>query len=135
VKFKFYIHIPIPIVVTLLILCSCESFLDIKVGILWNDDPHVNIADSVYLGILQGKWDSESGFDSGLLDTAEVLVSVNHCYRFSINTNDSDNYTAFIFYDSNGNGKYDEGFDEVLGYKYNYGKAGGQVDISLSAYY
>jgi len=135
VKFYFYNWFPIPILITLLILCSCESFLDIKVGILWNDDPHVSQSDSVYLGILQGKWDSESGFDCVLLDTTEVLVGVNRCYSFSINTDDSDNYTAFIFFDSNGNGKYDDGYDSVLGYKYNYGESGGDLEISLSAYY
>ncbi len=134
-KFKIYRKFLLPFTILLLILCSCETHLAIKVGVLWNDDPHVSKSDSVYLSIMLGQWDSESGFDSDILATVEVLPGVNQCYCFTIATSNSDHYTAFIYHDREGNGKYDEGHDEVLGYKYNYGKEDGELNISLSAFY
>jgi len=118
-----------------LLLLSCESLLDIEVGILWRDDTTISQAGSTYLCVLKGKWDFETGFDDDILDTVEVVPGTNGIHKFSINSGESDHFTAFIYMDNNHNGSYDEGYDDVLGYKYNYGESGRDLEISLSAYY
>lgn len=134
-KFPINRKIRIAFTCTVMCLCSCESLLDIEVGILWQDDPFFSDTGTVYLGILKGKWDSNTGFDNTVLDISEVQPGMNESCRFSVNTSKSDNFTAFIFIDIGDNGIYDDGYDTVLGYKYNYGESGGNLEISLSAYY
>jgi len=127
--------ISLTIVSMVLLLLSCESLLNIEVGILWRDDTTFSQSGSTHLCILKGKWDSETGFDDDVLETSDVVAGTNDLYKFSLSTSQADHFTAFIFVDNNGNGKYDEGYDGVLGYKYNYGESGGNLEISLSAYY
>ena len=117
------------------VLGSCESYIDIEVGILWQDDQHFNHISDAYVGILEGKWDSGTGFDGDLLDAQEVTIGTNTGHSFTISTDRSAHYTAFIFYDENDNDLYDEGYDHIAGYKYNWGESGGELDISLSAHY
>ena len=129
------VAIALALVSVVSILISCDTQLDIEVGILWRDDPFFNQTGSTYLGILKGQWDTNTGFDKSMLDTAEVVPGANRFYKFSIDVINSDHFTAFIFMDNNDNQSYDDGYDSVLGYKYNYGESGGELEISLSAYY
>ena len=96
-----------------LLLLQCESLLDIEVGILWMDDTRFSQLGSAYLCVLKGKWDFETGFDDDILDTTEVVPGTNGIHKFSINTGESDHFTALIFIDNNDNGTYDEGYNGV----------------------
>lgn len=133
-KHKIYQAILV-VLLNILLLSSCESFVDIAVGVLWQDDQHFSHSSKAYIGILAGKWDPDTGFEGDLLEAEEVTVGTNTDHSFAISADKSSHYTAFIFYDENDNAQYDEGYDPIAGYKYNWGKSGGEVDISLSAYY
>ncbi|MBT3825915.1 MAG: hypothetical protein HOF96_13165 [Candidatus Marinimicrobia bacterium] len=122
-------------VLAIMMLCSCEPEVNIEVGVLWEDDQYFNDSGSACIGILGGKWDSDTGFDGTILDTTSVRLGVNGNYKFSIIASESDNYTAFIYFEHSGNEIYDEGYDIVMGYKYNKAEPGKTVEISLSAYY
>ncbi len=89
----------------------------------------------VYLGLLKGELDSNTGIDNKVLEIYEIQRGVNGSSRFSIHTNKSDHFTAFIFVDAGDNRVYNDGHDAVLEYQYNYGESGGALEISLSAYY
>ena len=118
-----------------MLLWSCESVVNIKVAVLWEDDLHFSRSGSAHIGILQGKWDSDTGFDATVLDTGSVIIGVNSCYCFTLNASDSDNYTAFIYFEQNEEEGYDEGYDPIVGYKYNRAEPGTTLEISVSAFY
>lgn len=116
-------------------LASCESTQDLEIGLRWEDDQYLESSQKIYLSILKGVFDSNSGFDSQDLATVEVICCENQTYSFSFSSSGSSSYTAFVYIDKDGNAKYEEGYDLVCGYKYNYGNTGEPTFISLSVCY
>ena len=117
------------------LMFSCESTLDIEVGVLWQDDSRFVNSHDRYLALLEGKFDSQTGFDSEVKDQVLVLPANQETHRFSFDAGGSNNYTAFIYIDENANGSYDEGYDVVSGYKYNCVDKDARLRISVSSFY
>ena len=123
------------LVLWLSLLLACEKTQEIQVGLLWKDDAFFSHSGSRYLGLLEGEYDLTTGFDMPVLDSTPVLTGINKSYLFSISASGSRNYTAFIFIDLDSSKTYDEGYDIISGYKYNYGEPGACLNISLSSFY
>ncbi len=123
------------LLLVLLILSSCESTQEIKVGLLWRDDTHFNNTGKRYLGMVEGEYDLGTGFDGSVLEIMSVNPGENKTHLFSFSSNSSSHYTAFIFIDVDSSETYDDGYDIISGYKYNYGEPGERLNISVSAFY
>ncbi len=119
----------------LIALLGCEMDQNINVGITWLDDNHFDSDSSRYLGIVEGEFDLNTGFETTLIELAKIIPGDDATHSFSLATHSSSNYTAFVFIDMNNNDNYDEGYDLISGYKYNRGEPGECLNISVSAYY
>jgi len=114
---------------------GCETALDMHVGISWLDDDHFSSGSARYLGVVEGEFDLDSGFETTLIELAKIIPGDDTVHTFALPSNSSTNYTAFVFIDMNNNANYDEGYDVISGYKYNCVQPGECLNISVSAFY
>ncbi|MBT4034210.1 MAG: hypothetical protein HOB84_14755, partial [Candidatus Marinimicrobia bacterium] len=55
--------------------------------------------------------------------------------KFVLGSGAEGNLTAFVYLDINKNGIYEDGYDKLTGYKYNYAVSNETTSIAVSAYF
>jgi len=117
------------------VLLSCEPQVVVEVGLIWRDDAHFHRDLKAYVALLDGEWDTQTGFDGDLRASEEVVPGRNTTIQFEITDRGASSCTAFLFFDENEDLQYDEGYDTVVGYKYNSCPSGEVLRICLSGHY
>lgn len=123
------------IILVALVLTNCENPRFIEAGVHWTDDANFSVEGDWYLAVSEGCYSSCEGATVEVLDQYPISANKNGTQKFMLGSGAEGNLTAFVYYDSNGNGSYDDGYDVLTGYKYNYATAGKTTFIAVSAYY
>ncbi len=118
-----------------LVLSNCENPRYVDAGVIWTDDSYFTSEGDWYLAISDGEYSNCEGATIEVLDQFPISVNKNVTQKFVLGAGSEGNITAFVFLDTNENGIYDEGYDKLTGYKYNYAVSNETTAISVSAYY
>lgn len=118
-----------------LVLTNCENPRYVEAGVLWTDDSYFTAEGDWYLAISEGCYSNCEGATIEVLDQYQISTSSNVTQKFMLGSGAEGNLTAFVYHDSNGNGTYDDGYDKLTGYKFNYATSGETTSIAVSAYY
>ena len=118
-----------------LMLINCESPLYIEAGVNWSDDSHFNQEGDWYLALSEGCFSNCTGATINVVDQIQLSVNKPVTERFTLNSGSAGNITAFVFLDVNQNGLYDDGYDKMTGYKFNYADKGESTCIAVSAFF
>ena len=125
----------ITILATLITLMNCEMPRNIEAGVLWSDDTYFAAEGDWYLAISEGSYSNEVGAVVDVVDQMPITFGKNEVVRFDLGSGSAGNITAFVYLDRTSNGIYDDGYDLITGYKYNYSDPGETTCISVSAYF
>ncbi len=104
-------------VIILFALSSCTTGVQVNVGILWDDDSYYSRNDTWYVGIANGNHlDVWSDVMTPIV-TRQVLSGQDCEESFMLPDDDYSELTAFVFCDTNNNQVYDDGIDDLTGFK------------------
>lgn len=123
------------LIVISLCLINCESPIYIEAGVLWSDDAQFSEDGDWYLALSEGCYSNCEGATLDVIDQAPLEPNKVATNRFVLGSGSKGNVTAFVFLDTNENGIYDDGYDILTGYKYNFADTGESTAIAVSAYF
>ncbi len=129
---------PLNIVLTIftaLFIFNCEKQLYVETGVNWSDDTYFNSDGDWYLAISEGSYSIGGGAAIVVVDQLPLTRGKNTSQRFVLSSGSEGDITAFVYLDVNENGSYDDGYDKITGYKYNYSDSGETTSIAVSAFY
>jgi len=119
----------------LLIFMHCEDCQYVEAGIIWMDDIHFEKDGDWFLAVAEGCYEQCDGAIIDVLDQHHVVTNQNTIKRFVLSSTSGCNVTAFVYLDVNQNEQYDDGYDVLTGYKYNYCSMNETTPISIAAYF
>ena len=123
------------VIMAALILINCESPLYIEAGVNWSDDSYFNEEGDWYLALSEGCYSNCTGATIDVVDQVQLSVNKSVIERFTLSSGSEGNITAFVYLDVNQNGEYDDGYDKMTGYKFNYADKGESTCIAVSAFF
>jgi len=123
------------ILLTALILSNCENPRYIDAGVIWSDDSYFSSEGDWYLAVSDGCYANCEGATLDVLDQYPISVNKNVTRKFVLGSASEGNVTAFVYLDVNQNGIYDDGYDKLTGYKFNYSVDNKTTSIAVSAYF
>jgi hypothetical protein len=118
-----------------LVLSNCENPRYVDAGVIWTDDSYFSEDGDWYLAISDGCYTNCEGATIDVLDQMPIVPNKKTTQKFVLGSGAEGNLTAFVYLDSNGNGTYDDGYDKLTGYKFNYAAANETTSIAVSAYF
>jgi len=118
-----------------LVLSNCESPRYVDAGVIWSDDSYFSEEGDWYLAISDGSYSNDIGATIDVLDQLPITVNKKTTQKFVLGSGSEGNLTAFVYLDTNENGSYDDGYDKLTGYKYNYAVSNETTSIAVAAYY
>ncbi len=118
-----------------LTLFNCENPLYIEAGVIWSDDSYFSEDGDWYLALSEGSYSNTAGSIINVVDQLPLSVNKKASKHFVLDSGSEGNITAFVYLDTNNNGIYDDGYDKMTGYKYNYADKGQSTSIAVSAYF
>jgi hypothetical protein len=122
-------------IIAALSLMNCEKQLYIETGVLWSDDSYFSAEGDWYLALSEGSYSNDFGATINVVDQLPLSVGENATRRFVLGGGSTGNITAFVYLDVNGNGIYDDGYDNLTGYKFNYADDTETTSIAVYAYF
>ena len=125
----------IAIILTALVLSNCENPRYVDAGVIWTDDSYFSEEGDWYLAISDGCYSNCEGAEINVLDQYQIEANKKTTQKFVLGSGSEGNLTAFVYLDTNGNGTYDDGYDKLTGYKFNYATANETTAIAVSAYF
>ena len=123
------------IILTALIISNCENLRYVEAGVVWTDDSYFSAEGDWYLAISEGCYSNGEGATLDILDQQPISANKNVITKFVIGSGSEGNITAFVYLDVNQNGVYDDGYDQLTGYKFNYSTENETTAIAVSAYF
>jgi len=123
------------IILVVLLLTNCENSRYVDAGVIWSDDSYFSSDGDWYLAISDGSYSNDFGATIDVLDQYPISVNKNTTQKFMLGSGEEGNLTAFVYLDTNENGIYDDGYDKLTGYKYNYAVNNETTSIAVTAYY
>ncbi len=123
------------ILLTAVILSNCENPRYVEAGVTWSDDLYFSADGDWYLAISEGCYSNYDDTAINVLDQCPIPVNKNITRKFVLGSGSEGNLTAFVYLDTNGNGVYDDGYDKLTGYKFNYAVKNETTPIAVSAYF
>jgi hypothetical protein len=123
------------IILIAMVISNCENPRYVEAGVIWTDDTYFSADGDWYLAISDGCYSNCEGATLDILD--QMPISVNHktTQKFVLGSGTEGNMTAFVYLDVNNNGTYEDGYDKLTGYKYNYAVSNETTSIAVSAYF
>ncbi len=118
-----------------LFIVNCEKQLYVETGVTWNDDSYFSAEGDWYLALSEGCYSNCEGAAIDVVDQLPITTGQNSIKRFVLGSGSEGNITAFVYLDVNENGTYDDGYDKITGYKFNYSDASETTSIAVSAFY
>ena len=125
----------IAIILTALVLSNCENPRYVDAGVIWTDDSYFSEEGDWYLAISDGCYSNCEGAEINVLDQYQIEANKKTTQKFVLGSGSEGNLTAFVYLDTNGNGTYDNGYDKLTGYKFNYATTNETTAIAVSAYF
>ena len=123
------------IILIALILSNCENLRYVDAGVIWTDDLYFSEEGDWYLAISDGCYSNCEGVAIEVLDQFPISANKKTTQKFALGSGAEGNLTAFVYLDTNENGAYDDGYDRLTGYKFNYAEANETTEIAVSAYF
>ena len=123
------------ILLTAVILSNCENPRYVEAGVIWTDDSYFSEEGDWYLAVSEGCYSNSEGVAIDVLDQFPISVNKKTTQKFVLGSGAECNLTAFVYLDINENGIYDDGYDKLTGYKFNYAEANETTEIAVTAYY
>jgi len=123
------------IILSALMMSNCETPRYVEAGVIWMDDSYFNADGDWYLAISEGLYSSEEGAIVEVVEQIAIRANVDAIQRFVLGSGPEGNLTAFVYVDVNGNGLYDDEYDNITGYKYNYAVNNETTQIAVMAYF
>ncbi len=118
-----------------LFIVNCEKQLYIETGVIWSDDSYFSEAGDWYLALSEGEYSNDFGVTIDVVDQLPINVGENTVKRFVLGSGSEGNITAFVYLDVNQNGVFDDGYDTLTGYKFNYSDVTETTQIAVLAYF
>jgi hypothetical protein len=125
----------IPAILCSFLFMNCEKQIYLEAGLTWTDDTYFNETGDWYLAVSEGCYSNCAGAMLCVVDQIRVIPGQNAVQRFVLGDAAEGNITSFVFLDVNHNGSYDDGYDQITGYKYNYSSTDETTCIAVSAYF
>jgi len=123
------------ILLTAVILSNCENPRYVDAGVIWTDDSYFSEEGDWYLAVSEGCYSNCEGAAINVLDQFPISVNKKTTQKFVLGSGAEGNLTAFVYLDTNENGIYDDGYDKLTGYKYNYSVKNETTAIAVAAYF
>jgi len=123
------------ILLVAMLISNCENLRYVDAGVIWTDDSYFSEDGDWYLAISDGCYSNDEGAAIEVLDQFPISVNKKTTQKFALGSGAEGNLTAFVYLDTNENGTYDDGFDKLTGYKYNYAVSNETTSIAVAAYY
>jgi len=120
---------------TTLLFLNCENQIYVEAGITWSDDKYYGNDGDWYIALSEGCYSNCEGATVRVVDQLPLSRGEDTVKRFVLGAGSSGNITAFVYLDVDGNGAYDDGLDEITGYKFNHSDIHETTDIAVSAFY
>ena len=118
-----------------LVLSNCENRRYVDAGVIWTDDTYFSEEGDWYLAISDGCYSNGEGLAIDVLDQFPIVANKKTTQKFVLGSGAEGNLTAFVYLDTNENGTYDDGYDKLTGYKFNYATTNETTSIAVSAYF
>ena len=118
-----------------LLLSNCENPRYVDAGVIWTDDSYFTEEGDWYLAIFDGCYSNSECTPIDVLDQFPIEANKKTTQKFVLGSGAEGNLTAFVYLDTNENGTYDDGYDKLTGYKYNYATNNETTSIAVSAYF
>lgn len=122
-------------VIAVLFIFNCEQQLYVETGVNWSDDTYFSAEGDWYLALSEGCYSNCAGATIDVVDQLPITIGENSTKRFVLGSGSKGDITAFVYLDVNGNGVFDDGYDKITGYKYNYSDVNETTTIAVSAFY
>jgi hypothetical protein len=123
------------IIIAALFIFNCEQQLYVETGVNWSDDTYFNGEGDWYLALSEGRYSNTAGATMDVVDQLPITIGENSTKRFVLGSGSQGEITAFVYLDVNENGIFDDGYDKITGYKYNYSDFNETTNIAVSAFY
>ena len=118
-----------------LFIFNCEKQLYVETGVNWSDDAYFSADGDWYLALSEGCYSNCEGATLTVVDQLPITLGENSVKRFVLGPGSAGDITAFVYLDVNENGIYDDGYDKITGYKFNYSDVSETTSIAVSAFY
>lgn len=123
------------IILVAMVISNCENLRYVEAGVIWTDDVYFSTDGDWYLAISDGCYSNCEGATLDVLDQMPISVNNRTIQKFVLGSGSEGNLTAFVYLDINKNGTYEDGYDKLTGYKYNYAVSNQTTSIAVSAYF
>jgi len=123
------------ILLVAMLISNCENPRYVEAGVIWTDDSYFAEEGDWYLAVSEGCYSNCEGAAINVLDQFPISVNKKTTQKFVLGSGAECNLTAFVYLDTNENGTYDDGYDKLTGYKFNYAEANETTEIAVTAYY
>jgi len=121
--------------ITALVLFNCERQIYVETGVMWTDDQYFNGDGDWYIALSEGSYSNSEGARLNVIDQLQIHPGRNSLDRFIVDSGSAQNITAFVYLDVNRNGSFDDGYDQITGYKVNYADVDVTTSMAISAFY
>lgn len=118
-----------------LLLMNCENHRYIEAGVNWSDDSQFQAQGNWYLALSEGCYSNCEGAVIDVADQVPIIAGEKAVVHFVLGAGSAGNVTAFVYLDVNANGVYDDGYDKITGYKFNYVNDSETANIAVPAYF
>jgi hypothetical protein len=125
----------IPAILCSILFINCEKQIYLEAGLTWSDDVYFEQSGDWYLAVSEGCYSNCEGATLCVVDQFQVTPGTNTIERFVLGDAAEGNITSFVYLDVNQNGTFDDGYDHITGYKFNYSGFGEVTSIAVSAYF
>jgi len=123
------------IILIAMVVSNCENPRYVEAGVIWTDDSYFSADGDWYLAISDGCYSNCEGATLDILEQMPISVNRKTTQKFVLGSGAEGNLTAFVYLDINKNGIYEDGYDKLTGYKYNYAVSNETTSIAVSAYF
>jgi len=128
------LHIILILLLGLLVF-NCTRQLYVETGVLWTDDQYFNTTGDWYIALSEGCYSNGEGAKLNVIDQLPLTPGRNSVERFIVDSGTAEDITAFVYLDVNQNGQYDDGYDKITGYKFNYSTVNTTTPIAVPAFF
>lgn len=115
------------------LLTACEKQLEVEVGIFWYEEYYIDSAQSCYLALSRGAAENTWEYSFVPFAQVEIQAQVTEVEYFLCDKSGDDALTAFVYFDANENGAFDDGVDHIAGFKSGVTFNGNIVYLQISA--
>lgn len=130
IKYGYFV---VSVIMTLLI--SCSHSLEIEVGILWKDDPHIDLdIEGVQVAIMEGEYTEPWALPDGLPAVLACHRGGAQTHYVSLQDEGQQQMTAVLYLDLDENSEYTDGYDQVIALSTNR-RSEGKFSFHLPGYF